>query len=339
MDCKNPETLGEELLIIQKEFDGFSETNERLDLLALDKSGNLVIIENKLDDTGKDVVWQALKYASYCSTLSTAQVIEIYQRFLEKMATGEDARSSIVEFLKIENEESLVLNSDDQRIMFVANHYRKEVTSTVMWLLDHDLKIQCFRATPFSLRDDLFLQVEQIIPVPEVSEFIIEIKEKQKADRTRSKKVEETRADLTQFWGMVKRKFSHEDDDFFANISATHYFDFGFAKNNGRFSMVIGRSGTRVELYIGNDLEKKRFDHLYQYAEQLQAQYDGKLIWQRLDDKKASRVKYEVSWAEQEKNFGAWMDPEARPLYVEWFVEELKRFYAVMYPIWKTIQE
>lgn len=33
-----PDALGEELLIIQKEFDGFDETRERLDLLALDKS-------------------------------------------------------------------------------------------------------------------------------------------------------------------------------------------------------------------------------------------------------------------------------------------------------------
>ena len=48
--AKNPETLGEELLIIQKEFDGFSETNERLDLLALDKSGNLVIIGRSRND-------------------------------------------------------------------------------------------------------------------------------------------------------------------------------------------------------------------------------------------------------------------------------------------------
>ena len=39
---QNPEALGEELLIIQKEFSGFSDTNERLDLLALDKQGNLV---------------------------------------------------------------------------------------------------------------------------------------------------------------------------------------------------------------------------------------------------------------------------------------------------------
>ncbi len=59
--ARMPEALGEELLIIQKEFDGFDDTRERLDLLALDKSGQLVVIENKLDDTGRDVVWQALK--------------------------------------------------------------------------------------------------------------------------------------------------------------------------------------------------------------------------------------------------------------------------------------
>lgn len=45
MDSKEPSSLGEELLIIQKEFDGFADTRERLDLLAIDKNGNLVIIE------------------------------------------------------------------------------------------------------------------------------------------------------------------------------------------------------------------------------------------------------------------------------------------------------
>jgi len=39
--ANNPHALGEELLIIQKEFSGFSDTKERLDLLALDKQGNL----------------------------------------------------------------------------------------------------------------------------------------------------------------------------------------------------------------------------------------------------------------------------------------------------------
>ena len=55
-------------MILQEEFDGWDETRERLDVLALDKNGRLVIIENKLDDSGKDVVWQAQKYAAYCSS-------------------------------------------------------------------------------------------------------------------------------------------------------------------------------------------------------------------------------------------------------------------------------
>src|SRR5215467_12579382 len=63
--AKEPSCLGEDLLVIQKEFAGFSDTHERLDLLAIDKDGRLVLIENKLDDSGSDVTWQALKYASY----------------------------------------------------------------------------------------------------------------------------------------------------------------------------------------------------------------------------------------------------------------------------------
>jgi len=81
---KNPESLGEEFLIIQKEFSGFDETNERLDLLALDKNGNLVVIENKLDDTGRNLVWQSLKYASYCSGLNSNGIKEIFDEYLEK---------------------------------------------------------------------------------------------------------------------------------------------------------------------------------------------------------------------------------------------------------------
>jgi len=48
-----PESMGEELLIIQKEFDGSDDPHERLDFLALDKQGNLVIIENKLETGAK----------------------------------------------------------------------------------------------------------------------------------------------------------------------------------------------------------------------------------------------------------------------------------------------
>jgi hypothetical protein len=107
---------GDELLIIQKEFDGFDDTRERLDLLAIDKEGNLVIIENKLDDSGRDVVWQALKYASYCANLKKQQVVEIFQRYLNQKAQNEgsapaDAESVLLEFLQADDLQSVQLNS------------------------------------------------------------------------------------------------------------------------------------------------------------------------------------------------------------------------------------
>ena len=42
----NPGILGEDLLIIGKEFSGFDRTNERLDLLAVDEVGKLVIVKD-----------------------------------------------------------------------------------------------------------------------------------------------------------------------------------------------------------------------------------------------------------------------------------------------------
>jgi len=42
--------LGEDLLIVTNEYNKFDKTNERLDLIALDKEGNVVVIELKRDD-------------------------------------------------------------------------------------------------------------------------------------------------------------------------------------------------------------------------------------------------------------------------------------------------
>jgi len=150
--AKAPSCLGEELLIIQKEFAGLSDTNERLDLLAIDKQGLLVLIENKLDDTGRDVTWQALKYASYCSGLSKENVRRIYQEYLDKSGPGIDARAKTAEFLETDDYEDIVVNNGfTQRIMLISADFRKEVTSTVLWLLNFKIRVRGFRVSPFSM--------------------------------------------------------------------------------------------------------------------------------------------------------------------------------------------
>src|SRR4051794_16937540 len=64
---QQPAVLGEPLKIIASQLAGFEGTQDRLDLLALDQDGKLVVIEIKRDETSKNQDLQALRYAAYCS--------------------------------------------------------------------------------------------------------------------------------------------------------------------------------------------------------------------------------------------------------------------------------
>ncbi len=147
-----PSMFGEDLLIIQKEFDGFSDTRERLDLLALDQKGNIVVIENKLDDTGKDVVWQSLKYASYCSSLGKEEIRGIFQDYLRKCGSEDSAEQNLSEFFQCDYEDIIINKGTNQRIFLVAAMFRKEVTSTVLWLIPVQILCICYLGNVLLLR-------------------------------------------------------------------------------------------------------------------------------------------------------------------------------------------
>ncbi|WP_226704742.1 DUF4268 domain-containing protein [Microbulbifer elongatus] len=220
----NPEVLGEELMIIQKEFDGFDETRERLDLLALDKQGHLVIIENKLDDSGRDVVWQALKYASYCAGLTKSQIVAIYQQYLDKYEGGSSAQQRLSEFFDDAEFDELTLNpGSDQRILFVAANFRREVTSTALWLMEHRIRIQCIKAVPYALGDQLFLNLEQIIPVKEAEEYQISVNEKADAERQERRGIPNRQRVRKQFWSQLFPLLEESGIDLFANVAPSIY--------------------------------------------------------------------------------------------------------------------
>jgi len=335
--AKNPEVLSDDddLLIIQKEFDGFNDTNERLDLLALNRKGDLVVIENKLDDSGRDVVWQALKYTSYCSTLSTKQILKIYQQYLNQHENGADAQSNVMDFLGVEQEEDLLLNRNDQSIIFVANNYRyrKEVTSTVLWLLNHDINIKCYRATPYKMGDEVLLQIEQIIPLPETQQFMIDAKEKQKEEKGKSAVVLESEAHLLKFWRALKSEMQSQGFSYINNVTPNSYYHFGFWKGKGKFAMVIGRYANRVELYFGDDKEKVLFDAMYERKDELEAAFHGEIVWERLDGKKASRIKHDMPSEVADEMLEWASSDEADAQRIKWFIKELDAFYKAAYPI------
>jgi hypothetical protein len=294
--AKCPRALGEELLIIQKEFDGFYDTRERLDLLALDKKGALVIIENKLDDSGRDVVWQSLKYASYCSTLSKSQIADIFQEYLDKNQLMGNAKQLICEFINSDDFDAINLNQgNSQRIIMVAAHFRKEVTSTVLWLLGNGLQIQCHKSTLYQLDSQLFLSLEQVIPVPEAEEFMISMSAKEQEQQTVERSQSQRFLLRKQFWTQLLESFKNANIDLYSSVSPSqdHWLSTGSGMSGAIYSMIFGKDICRVEFYLkrDNDQENKYlFDHLYKKKETIEQRFGGSLVWERLNDKKACRI-------------------------------------------------
>jgi hypothetical protein len=182
-----PALLGEELMIVTTEYDKFDKTNERLDLLAIDKDGNLVVVELKRDDSGKNVDLQALKYAAYCSTLTLAEIVKMYIRYHKKKGADlspESAQQAILEF--IENGDFEELN-DRPRIMLVAREFRPEVTASVLWLRKFGMDIRCVKWDPYELSEDcVAFNSSVLIPLPEAINFVIQTEKKEIAEHTQT---------------------------------------------------------------------------------------------------------------------------------------------------------
>ena len=180
---KSPEILGEDLLIIGHEYDKF-EVNERLDLLALDRDGNVVIIEVKRDTSGSNVDFQALKYASYCARLSQQDILDIYTDYLETNQLEKNPKESLLEFLEAEDEEDLNsrLNAM-QRIIIVGKEFDKRILSVCTWLYENNIDVKCVTIKPYKLNDEILIDTKQIIPPYKLENFYI-TKKAEKQERT-----------------------------------------------------------------------------------------------------------------------------------------------------------
>ena len=299
--AESPEILGEELLIIQQEFDGFNDTNERLDLLALDKEGNIVVIENKLDDAGRDVTWQVLKYASYCSTLTKENIRKIYQDYLDKRGTAEQATEKISDFFDNKEYEEIPLNQrQTQRIMMVAGNYRKEVTSTVLWLLNYKLQVQCFKASIYSLGEELILDVEQIIPTKDAADYIISMADKTQEDLSTQAELRTRHHIRLDFWNLLLPLLKGKTP-IYQNISPSkdHWLSSGGTGISGvYYNFLITRSYAGIELAIARSSKEENktfFDELIKQKESIEQKLGKELSWERLDDKKMSRVSLKLA--------------------------------------------
>ncbi len=180
------EVLDSDLLVISEEFGDWEESKRRVDLLAVDREANLVVIELKRTESGGHMELQALRYAAMVSTMTFEKVVNTYRDFLQKMRRNDDPESSLLEFLEW-GEPDEERFAQDVRVILASADFSKELTTAVMWLNQRDLDIRCIRLQPYFDGDRVLLDVQQVIPLPEIEEFQVQVREKAQRERqTRS---------------------------------------------------------------------------------------------------------------------------------------------------------
>ncbi len=197
---EQPRILGEDLLVITSEYANFEDTRDRLDILALDKAGKVVVVELKRDRADRTTDLQAIKYASYCATLTSEDIQKDYRTFWserdETELTPEDVGQTFADFLS--EMDNIALTNDgwaefelDQkpRIVLAAGSFGTEITAPVMWLIEeYGMDITCRRIEAYKHHGRVLLNSQQVIPVAEAEEYMTKRREKQEKQQATTRR-------------------------------------------------------------------------------------------------------------------------------------------------------
>jgi RecB family endonuclease NucS len=208
------EIVAPESMIISEEFGDWDDSKRRIDLLALDKDANLVVIELKRTEDGGHMELQAIRYAAMVSTMTFENAVETYAAFLKNLHSDQDAREAILDFLEwTEPDENNF--AKDVRIILVSEDFSKEITTAVMWLNERMLNIRCVRLKPYEFEGRLLVDVHQIIPLPEAEEYIIKVSKKENVKRAS----QWNQKDLPTIWKDIEENCNEDEKRIAREIS------------------------------------------------------------------------------------------------------------------------
>jgi hypothetical protein len=159
--------LGEEFLLLGREV-SVKHIGDAIDLLAIDRDGNVVVIELKRGALKGEVDFQGLKYAAYSSHWDYSRLKDQFEKF--KATTWGtrvyDEDTTFTEELDAFCNEDYTLNQD-QRIVFVGESVRERLDIVLRWLSDRSIDITVIEFQLLEDGDRLYLDAEQTVPTPE----------------------------------------------------------------------------------------------------------------------------------------------------------------------------
>lgn len=157
---ENPDGILEDgkLLVIGRQVN--TNLGTTIDLLALDRDGNAVVIELKRDRTPRDTLAQALEYGSFVEQLSANELEGILQSYMgdESLALAEYHR----EYFALATDDAVAFNKD-QRIVLIGQSITSEIRQTASFLRNKGIRVTCVEFSFFQSDDGTKLLSQEVV--------------------------------------------------------------------------------------------------------------------------------------------------------------------------------
>lgn len=173
----HPEVLGSDVLIVTSEFDrwesdGGGVAKERLDILGLDASGRLVVVELKRESDTRIHI-QAITYAALVSGFTEETLAQVFADFLTRRGNPTTHGDALIQLRDhVEGEIQADVLAVPRMVLLAGSHPAQVVTS-VDWLTRQGLDIELREISAFRFNDAIAVTFDQIFPVPGVESIIL----------------------------------------------------------------------------------------------------------------------------------------------------------------------
>jgi len=149
--------ISDDLLVIGREVQ--TDFNKSIDLLCLNRDGDVVIIELKRDRAPRDVLAQILEYASWVDDLPSDKILEIADEYFKKKGT--DLEEAFQEKFRDDLPESL---NSSHKMLIVASELDAQTERVLNYLSKHEIDINAVTFSYFRDGENEYLARTVLIP-------------------------------------------------------------------------------------------------------------------------------------------------------------------------------
>ncbi|MGF3073568.1 DUF4268 domain-containing protein [Facklamia sp. P13069] len=176
---------------------------------------------------------------------------------------------------------------DANVIIWIVKEAREEHKSAIEWLNNNMAKEISFfllEIKAYKIGDSLPAPMFRVVEKP--NDFIKSNKSVKDGDLSK------TQAERLNFWTEFNRVVTESGKPFNVRKATTdHWYDVAIGTSDAHISItLVNKDGSiGVELYVRDS--KDLFDNLYEHRDEIESKLGFNMHWERLDDKKASRIK------------------------------------------------